>query len=848
MAYTVTIAGTDRTATVDGVDDLRLEDVRGGSVPTLTVSLMGWVAPWATTPPTGGMLVTVADETRTYFTGHITAITFAPRDKTKWYHTCTVTSIKSWLDRVRVYERYTGTTYADEVIADAPVGYWRMGEAAGTWLVDGSGHGRWGTYTGSGVTYGATGAVTGDTAVTLDGSAGYASVADAAYLDVGDTFTLEVWAKRAGAGAFFEVLTVKGANAFVLYVNNDRVVLGQSGVGNIVTSTTTITDTNWHHVVATKTGATSKLYVDGADVTGTVTNLTCANTATALLIGANVDLGNTFHGSLDEFALYSTALSATRVTAHYAARSRTGLPAEDIAADLITLAPDFTLDCETGLAAVDEIVFDGCTLAEAFDQLAAYLGGKWYVDESWVVHFFVTTDGTVEQPDTLTVSNVQEFSRTEDYSQIVTRQCVEGAGTTVAVPVAVGASAICLADVSPFADSGTVNLHAGPAARIAYTGRHNYQAATTVTNPVAGTPVLYPTAVADLPASGWLFIGSSAAPVYYSDVIGTDPGAFVLLRGAYHIHSLTTVSTTATLTTDEATPLWAGTSLIIAGPGVGDWAGTYVMTGFPTANQVTFTFAGSKTPATLSDTGICYDSGTDVTATLLRSGREVTGSCDIKHRLSVGEWVTLSGSTEVDYNGTFQVTRVPSTLCFCFELDAAPLEFVQNVTVTPVGCIPPLASATYDVTACPMLTGVTVTRAVPAGIAAHVWAQCDDTSAQTALAALDGSDGIKEGPIITDGNLTSAGAIERGIAELTVRSSKETRLSYVSQDAKTRAGTKVTANVVTPDLTVGGTHYLTKVDFSRFRPAATALQRRVETSDKRFTPADLYRQLASIQK
>src|SRR5438105_4551295 len=86
------------------------------------------------------------------------------------------------------------TNYRDEVLADLPSAYWRLGEATGTAAADASGNGLSGTYQNA-PTLGVSGALTGDsdTAVTLNGTTHYISVADNDLLDPGDTFTLEAW-------------------------------------------------------------------------------------------------------------------------------------------------------------------------------------------------------------------------------------------------------------------------------------------------------------------------------------------------------------------------------------------------------------------------------------------------------------------------------------------------------------------------------------------------------------------------------------------------------------------------------------------------------------------------------
>jgi hypothetical protein len=210
-----------------------------------------------------------------------------------------------------------------EYLADSPVSYWRLGEPSGTEAADVKAANN-GTYKGT-PTLGAAGLLLADpsTAATLNGTTQYVSVPDSASLDLGDVFTYEAWIKRSGTGKT-DCIIDKGANAAVFrFDGEDHLLLRRNSVGDIAKSTTKITDTNAHHLVATKNGATAKIYIDGVDVTGAVTNQTCTNTAIALGIGAS-DAGTEdfFRGTIDEAAVYGTALSAARVLAHYEAGTR----------------------------------------------------------------------------------------------------------------------------------------------------------------------------------------------------------------------------------------------------------------------------------------------------------------------------------------------------------------------------------------------------------------------------------------------------------------------------------------------------------------------------------------------
>jgi hypothetical protein len=211
-----------------------------------------------------------------------------------------------------------GSSYAS-AIGSTPglVSYWRLGEPSGNPACDSFGSNA-GSYQG-GYSLGRVGALAGDpdTAVALDGSTGQVSVPHASSLDVGDSFTVEAWVRRNSFGApDYQAIASQGANAWLVAFNaGNRLVLRQAKVGDLVSSTTTVTDTGWHHVAVTKNGSSVHLYIDGVDRTGSVRNRTMANNTLPLSIGQSSGTSY-FDGTLDEVALYGTALGASTIAAH----------------------------------------------------------------------------------------------------------------------------------------------------------------------------------------------------------------------------------------------------------------------------------------------------------------------------------------------------------------------------------------------------------------------------------------------------------------------------------------------------------------------------------------------------
>jgi hypothetical protein len=157
-------------------------------------------------------------------------------------------------------------------------------------------------------------------------SSTYADVPDNSTLDVGDgPFSVEAWVRRAVTGTTMQTILQKGTGAYQFGFYNNKIGLYKytgGGVGTIIAqSTGTQTDTTaFHHYVATKNGSAVKIYVDGVDVTGTVTNQTLADTSSVLRLGGG-SAGEFLNAYTDEVAVYKQVLPPATVTDHYNAGS-----------------------------------------------------------------------------------------------------------------------------------------------------------------------------------------------------------------------------------------------------------------------------------------------------------------------------------------------------------------------------------------------------------------------------------------------------------------------------------------------------------------------------------------------
>jgi len=157
---------------------------------------------------------------------------------------------------------------------------------------------------------------------------------------------------------------------------------------------------------------------------------------------------------------YTWQLGFKKVTAFYAESSATA-----IAQSLITTyaaANGFTSrNVVAGLPTVSGgITFTDEDLPNALTRLAARIGGYWYVDYVKDLHFFLTDTGA--NPTDLTASHptLAQVVAPVSLNQHINRVYVEGRGTTLLAPVAVGETILPVESVDMFTVTSGVFLKA----------------------------------------------------------------------------------------------------------------------------------------------------------------------------------------------------------------------------------------------------------------------------------------------------------------------------------------------------------------------------------------------------
>ena len=219
--------------------------------------------------------------------------------------------------------------YSDEVLADSPLAYWRLGESSGTTIGDSSGNSRSGTYAGT-YTLGVPGLLGGDSDTAVSATSGIGSIAAASWMNVSSALSLECFFKTSVSGTLGLIgrtnsgtFGTADTNTVRIYLNSGKLVFqvfnSSWNPAFTLQSAGTYNDGFRHHVVGTWDGSTAVLYVDGSSVTSTSASFTIASSATLPFYIGKMAGSFAYSGIMDEVAYYSSALSSTRVSSHYSA-------------------------------------------------------------------------------------------------------------------------------------------------------------------------------------------------------------------------------------------------------------------------------------------------------------------------------------------------------------------------------------------------------------------------------------------------------------------------------------------------------------------------------------------------
>lgn len=221
--------------------------------------------------------------------------------------------------------------YAQTILADSPLAYYRLGEPSGTTAYDWSGNTFNGTINGT-VTPGQPGAIANDpsTSMLFDGSTGYITLAAGLTTNGLGAFSVETWVKLSNNSfanypaivsnnipsstnlgfAFFVAPTTDGSSAFI-----------SLGFGatfkTLAFGTGALTAGNWYHLVGTYDGSTMRGYINGTLMNSMSASGTLGTTSNATEIARYATDSGNIPANIDECAIYNYTLSSVQITNHY---------------------------------------------------------------------------------------------------------------------------------------------------------------------------------------------------------------------------------------------------------------------------------------------------------------------------------------------------------------------------------------------------------------------------------------------------------------------------------------------------------------------------------------------------
>lgn len=216
-------------------------------------------------------------------------------------------------------------TYAATVMADEPTYYWRLGDPGYRSSAEIAGTPEWGANHSS--AGGAAGALLGDSddAFTMTGAVneGTTPLADSSER------TLEGWVKvttLSGGGAFYISGTCNGSDLISAAVNPNGTVTARvndagSNADPSVTSSGSVVDGEWHHIVVVGRTGGFQLWIDGV-IEGHALGLPQGVQGSCNANHHGWTPSGSFAASFDEFASYTQALTPQEIQDHYVASGR----------------------------------------------------------------------------------------------------------------------------------------------------------------------------------------------------------------------------------------------------------------------------------------------------------------------------------------------------------------------------------------------------------------------------------------------------------------------------------------------------------------------------------------------
>ena len=170
-------------------------------------------------------------------------------------------------------------------------------------------------------------------ALSFNGTDEYVNAGSATELQMTGDISISAWFKTSVTGTQKQIVTrgpdwvMNGWSLFVRSNNQVAIMLNTSG-NPIATSSSTVTDGQWHHVVGVRdsSGGTGslKIYLDGVEAGSADGGTDAMPNGSEVWIGSGTNGGSKMTGDIDEVAIWNTALQLADVQRIYNGSSTSG--------------------------------------------------------------------------------------------------------------------------------------------------------------------------------------------------------------------------------------------------------------------------------------------------------------------------------------------------------------------------------------------------------------------------------------------------------------------------------------------------------------------------------------------
>lgn len=223
-----------------------------------------------------------------------------------------------------------GSAYAAAVVNSGPVAYWQMDDPAGSTVVDDSIDPNANTAAvTSAPTFGVPGIFDDSTAVSFDNRSETVALPAGVLSGLEDAFTFELWFNTAQASGVGRMLRAYTHGVGIDWAGGTQLLhawLTTPGGQVSLVSDRPLGLNEWHHVAVVFDGSEFRMVINGElhDVAAAPAATATFNTSGSLTLG-NDRPGTkkrNLIGTVDEVAIYDTALDTTEIAGHYTASGR----------------------------------------------------------------------------------------------------------------------------------------------------------------------------------------------------------------------------------------------------------------------------------------------------------------------------------------------------------------------------------------------------------------------------------------------------------------------------------------------------------------------------------------------